>query len=88
MLRRALQDNNYPNWLIKKTFNRFKFSKIEKQKEKQKLQRNSNPILFTITKQNIRVYTKSLQTIKQILPNLKDPIEPKQLPGVIYQIPC
>ena len=37
---------------------------------------------------NIRVYTKPLQTIKQILPNLKDPIEPKQQPGVIYEIPC
>ena len=25
MLQRALEDNNYPNWLIKKTFNRFRF---------------------------------------------------------------
>ena len=41
-----------------------------------------------ITKQNIRVYIKSLQTIKQILPNLKVPIEPKQQQGVIYEIPC
>ena len=30
MLRRTLEDNNYPNWLKKKTFNRFKFNKIEK----------------------------------------------------------
>ena len=30
MLRRTSEDNNYPNWLIKKTFNRFKFNKIEK----------------------------------------------------------
>ena len=33
MLRRTLEDNNYPNWLIKKTFNRFKFNKIEKQEK-------------------------------------------------------
>ena len=32
--------------------------------------------------------TKPLQTIKQILPNLKDPIEPKQQLEVIYEIPC
>ena len=32
MLRRALEDNNYPNWLVKKTFNRFKFSKIKNKK--------------------------------------------------------
>ena len=41
-----------------------------------------------ITKQNNRVYTKPFQTIKQILPNLKDSIKPKQQPGVIYEIPC
>ena len=41
-----------------------------------------------IKKQNIRVYTKPFQTIKQILPNLKDSIEPKLQPGVIYEIPC
>ena len=41
-----------------------------------------------ITKPNIRICTKPLQTIKQILPNRKDPIEPKQQPGVIYEIPC
>ena len=47
MLRRALEDNNYPNWLTKKTFNQFKFSKIENTRKKQKLQRNSNPTLFS-----------------------------------------
>ena len=41
-----------------------------------------------ITNQNIREYTKPLQTIKQISPNLKDPIEPKQQLRVIYEIPC
>ena len=41
-----------------------------------------------IKKQNIRAYTKPFETIKQILPNLKDSIEPKQQPGVIYEIPC
>ena len=41
MLRCTLEDNNYPNWLIQKTFNRFKLNKIEKQEKKQKLQRNS-----------------------------------------------
>ena len=41
-----------------------------------------------ITKQNIRVYTKPFETIKQIFPNLKDPIDPKQHPEVIYEIPC
>ena len=45
-------------------------------------------LIHTITKQNIGVYIKPLQTIKQILPNLKVPIEPKQHPGVIYEIPC
>ena len=30
MLLRTLEDNNYPNWLIKKTF---KFNKIEKQEK-------------------------------------------------------
>ena len=30
MLKRTLEDNNYPNWLIKKTFNRFEFNKIKK----------------------------------------------------------
>ena len=78
---------------MKKTFNRFKFRKIENQKN-QKLKRSSNPTLYIpditeisnriITKQN----TKPLQTITQILPNLTDPIEPKQQPGVIYEIPC
>ena len=41
-----------------------------------------------ITKQNTRVDTKPFQTIKQILPNLKDPIEVMQQPEVIYEIPC
>ena len=31
---------------------------------------------------------KALQTIKPILPNLKDPIELKQQPEVIYKISC
>ena len=96
MLRNALEDNNYPNWLIKKTFNRFKFIKIEIQEKS-----NNYKVIVTlpyfqditeilnriITKQNIRVYTKPLEIIKQILPNLKDPIEPEQQLGVIYEIP-
>ena len=44
--------------------------------------------LSIFTKQNIRVYTKPVQTIKQILPNLKDLIEPKRQQEVIYEIPC
>ena len=97
MLRRTLEDNNYPNWLIKKTFNRFKFNKIEKH-EKSKNYKGTVTLPYfqditeilsrIIKKQNIRVYTKPFQTIKQILPNLKDSIEPKQKPGVIYEIPC
>ena len=97
MLRRALEDNNYPNWFTKKTINRFKFSKIEKQ-EKSKNYKGIVTLPYfqdiieilnrIITKQNTRVYTKPLQTIKPILPNLKDPIEPKQQPGIIYEIPC
>ena len=60
-------DNNYPNWLIKKTFNQFKFSKIKKQ-EKSKHYKGivTLPYFQDITKilnriikkQNIRVYTK------------------------------
>ena len=77
--------------------NQFKLNKIEKQ-EKSKNYKGivTLPYFQDITeilnrmikKQNIRVYTKSFQTIKQILPNLKDLIEPKQQPGVIYEIPC
>ena len=64
MLRRALKDNNYPNWLIKKTFNRFKFSKIEKQEKNKNYKgivtlpyfEDITEILNRIsTKQNIRV---------------------------------
>ena len=33
MLRHALEDNDYTNWLIKKTFDQFKFSKIEEQEK-------------------------------------------------------
>ena len=97
MLRRTLDDNNYPNWLIKKTFNRFKFNKIEKHEESKNYKETVTLPYFQditeilsriIKKQNIRVYTKPFQTIKQILPNLKDSIEPKQQPGVIYEIPC
>ena len=33
MLRRALENNNYPNWVMKKTCNRFKFSKIKIQEK-------------------------------------------------------
>ena len=97
MLRRTLEDNNYPNWLIKKTFNRFEFNKIEKH-EKSKNYKGTVTLHYfqditeilsrIIKKQNIRVYTKPFQTINQILPNLKDSIEPKQQPGVIYEIPC
>ena len=64
MPRRALKDNNYPNWLIKKTFNRFKFSKIEKQEKNKNYKgivtlpyfEDITEILNRIsTKQNIRV---------------------------------
>ena len=91
-----MENNNYPNWFIKKTFNRFKFSEIEKQ-EKSKTYKGIVTLPYLpdinktlnriITKENIRVCTKPFQTIKQILPNLKDPVEPKQQPGVIYEIP-
>ena len=43
MLRRTLENDNYPNWLIKKTFNRFKFNKIEKQ-EKSKNEVTNNHV--------------------------------------------
>ena len=75
MLRRALKDNNYPNWLIKKTFNRFKFNKIEKQEKSKNykgivtllsLQDITKILNRIITKRNIKVYTKLFQTIKQI----------------------
>ena len=92
-----MEDNNYPNWSIKKTFNQFKFSKIEKQ-EKSKTYKGIVTLPYLpniieilkciITKQNIIVCMKPLQTIKQILPNLKDAIKPKQGPGVIYKILC
>ena len=97
MLRRTLEDNNYPNWLIKKTFNRFRSNKIEKHEISKNYKGTVTLPYFQdlteilsriIKKQNIRVYTKPFQTIKQILPNLKDSIEPKQQPGVIYEIPC
>ena len=97
MLRRTLEDNNYLNWLIKKTFNRFRFNKIEKHEISKNYKGTVTLPYFQdlteilsriIKKQNIRVYTKPFQTIKQILPNLKDSIEPKQQPGVIYEIPC
>ena len=97
MLRRTLEDNNYPNWLIKKTFNRFRSNKIEKHEISKNykgtvtlpyFQDLTEILSHIIKKQNIRVYTKPFQTIKQILPNLKDSIEPKQQPGVIYEIPC
>ena len=87
----------YLNWFIKKTFNRFQFSKIEEQEKSKNykgivtltyLQDITEILNRIITKQNIRVCTNPLQTIKQILPNLKDPIELKQQPGVIYEIPC
>ena len=97
MLRRTLEDNNYPHWLIKKTFNRFRFNKMEKHEISKNYKGTVTLPYFQdlteilsriIKKQNIRVYTKPFQTIKQILPNLKDSIEPKQQPGVIYEIPC
>ena len=87
MLRHALEDNNYPNWFIKKTFNRFKYSKIEEQ-EKSKNYKEIVTLPYVpditevlnriITKPNFRVCTKPLRTIKQILRNLKHPTEPKQ----------
>ena len=59
MLRRALEDNNYPNWLIKKTFKRFKCSKIEKQ-EKSKNYKGIVilPYLQEITENLNRIITK------------------------------
>ena len=66
-LRRTLEDNNYPNWLIKKTFNRFKFNKIEKQDKSKNYKGIVTLACFQditeilnriIKKQNIRVYTK------------------------------
>ena len=63
MLRRT----NYPNWLTKKTFNRFKLNKIEKH-EKSKSYKGTVTLPYfqditeilsrIIKKQNIRVYTK------------------------------
>ena len=77
--------------------NQFKLNKIEKQ-EKSKNYKGIVTLSYfqditeilnrMIKKQNIRVHTKPFQTIKQILSNLKDLIEPKQQPGVIYEIPC
>ena len=67
MLRRALEDNNYSNWFIKKTLNRFKFSKIEK-KEKGKNYKGIVTLPYfqditkilnrIITKQNIKLFKK------------------------------
>ena len=83
--------------VYKKTFNRLKFSTIEKQEKSKNYKGIVNlPYLPDISeilnriirKPNVRVCTKPLQTIKLILPNLKDPIEPKQLPGVIYKVLC
>ena len=45
MLRRALEDNNYPNRLIKKTLIDSNSAKLRN--KKQKPQRNSNPTLFS-----------------------------------------
>ena len=68
MLRRTLEDNNYPNWLIKKTFNRFKFNKIEKH-EKSKHYKGTvtlpyfqdiTEILSRIIKKKILEYTQNL----------------------------
>ena len=34
MWQHSSENNNYPNWSIKKTFNQFKFSKIQEQEQK------------------------------------------------------
>ena len=71
--------------VLKKTFNRFKFSKLQEQEKSQNYKEivtlsylpDVSEILNFI-KQNIKVCTNSVQTIKQILPNLKHQIKPKQ----------
>ena len=64
MLRCALEDNNYPNWLIKKTSNQFKFNKIEKQ-EKSKNYKGivTLPYFQDITKILDRIITKQKKTL-------------------------
>ena len=77
MLRRTLEDNNNPNWLIKKTFNRFKFNKIEKHEKSKNYKRTVTLPYFQditeilshiIKKQNIRVYTKPFQKSSKFYP--------------------
>ena len=59
MLRHALEDNNYPSWFIKKTFNRFKFRKIQKQeKSKNYKEIVTLPYLPDITEVLNRIVTK------------------------------
>ena len=68
MLRHTLEDNNYPNWLIKKTFNRFKFNKIEKQEKSKNYKGIATPLYFQdipeilnrIIKKQILEYTQNL----------------------------
>ena len=79
-----MEENNYPNFT--KTFNGIKFFKAYKE-EKNKNNKQTVTLLYLsditeilkciITKQNIMVCKKLVQTIKQILPILKLPLKSK-----------
>ena len=92
-----MEENNYPTFT--KTFNGIKFFKAYKE-EKNRNNKQTVTLLYLsditeilksiITKQNIMVCKKLVQTIrpKQILPILKLPLKSKQQQGVLYETPC
>ena len=92
-----LTENNYPTWFIQKPL------KIRKAQAQAKLQEEEKhiglvilPFIPGITERlkrllknhQIKVATKPLRTVGNMLPSLKDRINKFDQRGVVYKIPC
>ena len=98
----TLKKNDYPEWFVRQTLRRTNknWNDLIKEVSISSNERKELVVLpylagFTekITrifkvKVNVKVCTKPIKTIKNILPTTKDFIDFNQRTGVIYQIPC
>ena len=92
-----LAENDYPNWFIKKAL---KKRKAQAQVKLQEEERHTGlvilPFIPGITERlkrllknhQIKVATKPLRTVGNMLPSLKDKISKFDQRGVVYKIPC
>ena len=92
-----LAENDYPNWFIKKALKKRKAqAQVKLQEEERHIGLVILPFIPGIIERlkrllknhQIKVATKPLCTVGNMLPSLKDKINKFDQRGVVYKIPC